>query len=234
MLIAHGPAGYLLTRFLSRTLFKDIVVPERKNRLYQRLMVAGVLGGIFPDFDFIYHLFIDSARTSHHSYLTHIPMFWLALLLIFAGYGGLRKNIPFMALSSTFCLGAILHLVLDTLTGVVYWFYPLSSKGLNIFKVADIHVWWVHNYTYHWTFLIEIGIIAAAMIIFMRVKETIADIVHLFRKQEKLRALSLRIGICAIGVAVIAVVGAMKFTLDNRAVEKIIKIKQYVARMLGS
>jgi|WetSurMetagenome_2_1015567.scaffolds.fasta_scaffold66492_3 inner membrane protein len=234
MLIAHAPAGYLLTRLLSRTLFKDFVIPDRKNKKYQWLMAAGILGAIVPDFDFIYHLFIDSARTPHHSYLTHMPVFWLGMLLILTSVGIIRKNRMFIVLSTTFCLCAVLHLALDTVTGVIYWFYPLSALGINLCKVADVNRWWVHNFTHHWTFLFEIAIVTTAMIMFLRVKETIADIIHLYRWNTTLGLLTMRIGICTLGIAVIALVGSMKSSIDNRAVEKVIKLKHYVVHMFDS
>jgi hypothetical protein len=231
MLIAHAPAGYLLTRVLSRTLFKDTVEPERQNRLYQLLMFAGILGGIFPDFDFIYHIFIDSDRTPHHSYLTHLPMFWLSLWLMLFALGQWLKDRRFFALTTTFCLCAMLHLVLDTLTGVIYWFAPFNRMGLNVFTVADVHVWWVRNYTDHWTFLIEIFIVGVAMILFLRVKETIGYLVELFRRNKKLRMLSLRLAVCALGVGAVLAVGSMKFSLDNRLVHKAKQLKEFIVRM---
>ena len=231
MLIAHAPAGYLLTRLLSRTLFKKIVDPQRSNRLYQLLMITGILGGILPDFDFIYHIFIDSARTSHHSYWTHLPIFWLAVWVVLFAIGQWRRNRRFIAVSTTLCASAMLHLIFDTLTGTIYWLYPFSRAGVNMFKVADVHIWWVHNYTCHWTFLIEIAIIATAMIVFLRVKETAADMVDLFRRHEKLRAISMRLGVCALGIGIVVLVGSMRFSIDNRIVHKVKQLKRYVVRM---
>jgi hypothetical protein len=231
MLIAHAPAGYLLTRFLSRTLFKDTVEPQRQNRGYQLLMFAGIIGGIFPDFDFIYHIFLDSDRTPHHHYITHLPVSWLALLALLIFVGKLIKNRHFVAVSTVFCLSGLLHLVLDTLTGEVYWFAPFFHKGLNVFSVADVHVWWVRNYTDHWTFLFEIFISLAAMIVFLRVKETGADIFRIFRTTPKLRALSLRLAVCVLGLAAIYVVGNYEFNLNGHIVHKAKQLKHYIVRM---
>lgn len=234
MLIAHAPAGYLLARLLSNSMSKDIVHSDGKTRRHYTLIAAGILGGIFPDFDLIYQFLFDPFVDSHHSYFTHLPVFWLAAWCILFAIGTGIKNRSFIALSTIFCLSAGLHLVLDTLTGVIYWFYPISSRGINVFKVADVHVWWVHNYMYHWTFLFEIGIVMVAMTVFLRVKESARVVVHLFRRQENLRALTLRLGVCVFGIAIIAIVGSMKFTIDNKAVAKIIKMKQYVTRMFDS
>jgi inner membrane protein len=234
MLIAHAPAGYLLARLFSRTMSKEIEHSDGKDRWRHTFIAAGILGGIFPDLDLIYQFFFDPFVDSHHSYVTHLPVFWLAAWCVLFCIGTGLRNRSFIALSTIFCLSAGLHLALDTLTGVIYWFYPISGKGLNLFKVADVHVWWVHNYMYHWTFLFEIGIVTVAMTVFLRVKESARVIVHLFRRQEKLRSLAIRLGVCVLGIAVIAIVGSLKFTIDNKAVAKIIKMKHYVARMFDS
>jgi hypothetical protein len=197
-------------------------------------MIVGVLGGIFPDFDFIYHIFVDSARTPHHSYLTHMPFFWISTWLVLTLFAWMRKSRFFYALSTLFCLNALLHLGLDTLTGVIYWFSPLSHKGINVFKVADIHLWWVQNFTYHWTFLFEVFIVATALIVFLRVKETFSDIFALFRQNRKLRAVSIRLSICALGIALVALIASMKFSIDNRAMDKVIKLKRSLLSSIRS
>jgi hypothetical protein len=129
-------------------------------------------------------------------------------------------------------MGGLLHLALDTLTGVIYWFYPLSAVGVNIFKVADVHRWWVENYTHHWTFLIEIALATAAMAVFLRIRETWSDIVNLFRQHKNLRALSLRLAVCACGIAAVATVGSLKFNIDNRAFAKAVNLKRAVVTMI--
>lgn len=234
MLLAHAPAGYLLGRVLSRSLFKGTASPGREGKFHRLLVIAAMLGGIFPDFDFIYHLTIDSSRTPHHSYFTHIPAFWLALWLMLFAVGRLRNNRPFSAIASTFCLGALLHLVLDTLTGTVYWFYPLSARGVTIFKVADSNLWWVEKFTHHWTFIIEIVIVGAAAAVFLRVKETALEIARLFRVHGKIRALAFRLGVCASGFAAVVLVGSMRFSLDNRLLAKAVSMKQQAVKMIES
>ena len=92
----------------------------------------------------------------------------------------------------------------------------------------------MHDYTNHWTFLIEIVIIVAAMIIFLRVKETIGLVVELFRRDDKLRLAVLRIGVCVLGAAVIVIVGSMRFSIDNRMLYKVKQLKQYIMRMTFS
>jgi inner membrane protein len=234
MLIAHAPAGYLVTRVLSRTVFKDIVRHERTDRFYQVLMAAGILGGIFPDIDLLFNMVFKTSVVSHHDYFTHIPMFWLCMWGIGAAIGKIRGDRRIHALVATFCVSAIIHLVLDTITGNIYWLYPLNRVSVNIFEVADVHLWWVKNYLYHWTFLIEIAIVLSAMAVFLRVKETVLYLARLFAANRNLRLISLRIGLCVVGLGVIAVVVSLKFSIDNRIVHKMMQIKHAVVRMVES
>jgi inner membrane protein len=230
MLIAHAPAGYLVSRFIIRTFFRKRVRNDRSDKKYIFLMLAGLVGAILPDLDFIYHIFVDSDKTPHHSYWTHMPVFWLAIWLMLVLVGRWKNRWFFTASTSVLCVNALIHLVLDTITGVIYWFYPLSEKGINIFKVSNTHIWWVHNFTGHWTFLIEIAIIAIALIIFMRVGETWNYIVHLYRESEKLRIVTVRLGVMALGVLAVVTVGSLKFSIDNRIIKKVFRLKQYVSQ----
>jgi inner membrane protein len=234
MLIAHAPAGYLVTRILSRTVFKDVVRHERADRFYQLLIAVGIVGGIFPDIDLLFNTIFKTIVASHHDYFTHIPAFWLCMWGIGAAIGKVRGDRRIGALATIFCVSAIIHLVLDTVTGTIYWLYPFSRVSVNIFEVTDVHIWWVKNYLYHWTFLIEIGIVLSAMAVFLRVRETVMYLAHLFATNRNLRLISLRLGICAFGLCVIAVVVSIKFSIDNRLVHKMMHIKHAVVRMVES
>lgn len=68
--IAHLPAGYLLAKTIfSRTLGARAV------------MAAALLGSITPDLDLLYFYTLDAQQRHHHSYWTHYPAVWLALML---------------------------------------------------------------------------------------------------------------------------------------------------------
>jgi hypothetical protein len=156
------------------------------------------------------------------------------MLGVGAAMGKIRGDARIGAVSSTFCLSAIGHLILDTVTGNIYWLYPFSFVSVNIFEVADVHVWWVNNFLYHWTFLIEIAIVLSAMAVFLRVKETVLYLVRLFAGSRKLRLISLRLGICILGLGAVAVVVSLKFSIDNRIVHKMMQIKHAVVRLVES
>lgn len=232
MIIAHAPAGYIVSRLIIRTFFKGRTGTGRTDKTYLLLMITGMAGAILPDFDFIYHIFVDSDKTPHHSYLTHMPVFWAGIWLSLLLIGKMRKKWFFTASTSLLCLNALVHLMLDTVTGVIYWLYPFSGKGINLFKVANTHIWWVSNFTAHWTFLIEIGIIVSALVIFMRFGETFRYIVHLYRGSEKLRVVTFRLGVMTLGIAAVVIVGAMRFSIDNRIIGKMFRIKRLVHQAL--
>jgi inner membrane protein len=234
MLLAHAPAGYLLTRFLTRTIFKNSIDPKRSDQFYQIIITAGVIGAILPDFDFIYNLFFDSNRTPHHHYITHLPIFWVTLMLLSTIVGMLLKIPKFTITAVTGGASALLHLACDTITGDIYWLYPLSDRGFNIFAVSDVHLWWVQNYLSHWTFLIEIGITFIAMVVFLRVKETVSDLMNLLRQSARLRAILVRFTVCITTVVLIILVGSIRFDIDRRIMKKMIAIKHRVLKTVPS
>jgi inner membrane protein len=231
MIIAHGPAGYLCARFLSRTCFAKLIKPQGFKPLYRIFMFAGILGGIFPDFDFIYHIFIDSDRTPHHKYLTHLPVFWLSLWVLCFFIAYLLKHRQFFAVATVFCFSAFVHLVLDTITGPIYWFAPFSHVGVNVFKVADAHFWWVSNYLEHWTILFELCIISIALFQFLRAQGALADIADFLQRHRRLKKMSLRLTVCALGMCLIMIVGSVTFDLNDRIIHKAKQLKHHIVRM---
>lgn len=232
MLIAHAPAGYLVTRIISWCCRKLNLCKFSEILNNPVVLIAGISGAILPDIDFIYHIFIDSDRTPHHSYWTHMPFFWLMIWGILFLIGRWRKQPLFIAAASMLCLNALFHLVLDTLTGVIYWLYPLSHHGFNIFKVPGTRIWWVHQFMNHWTFLIEIVIISAAMFIYIKPREAFRELKNVFTQHPRLQMLSFRTVVCLFGVASIILVGSMRFSIDNKLFAKALKFKQLVVQTL--
>ncbi len=71
MFIAHLPAGYLLAKTIR------LRTPGRKA-----VMTAALLGAIAPDLDLFYFYTLDGRQHHHHSYWTHYPSVWFALMLL--------------------------------------------------------------------------------------------------------------------------------------------------------
>src|SRR5438309_11966760 len=101
MFIAHIPAGYLLTRTLTR---------DRK------LLALGMAASVLPDADLLWFYFVDHRQHGHHSFATQLPfdclvatLFALALLP--------RHRFEVAIVSAN----VFLHLILDTVAGGIEW-----------------------------------------------------------------------------------------------------------------
>lgn len=156
MFIAHLPAGYITAKLL----FPRLTTPFAS---YQAFLFCSVVGAIFPDIDMFYFYLIDHKQHHHHSYVTHFPIVWGALLLLSCGWfywASKRKN---ALLAVIFCLSAFIHLFLDTIVGDIWWFAPFIDKSFALATVsARYQPWWL-NFLLHWSFGLEILIILWAV-----------------------------------------------------------------------
>jgi inner membrane protein len=59
----------------------------------------------------------------------------------------------------------LLHPVLDTLAGGIRWLWPLSRAELVMTHVPARHEPWVLDFALHWSFALELAILAAALFI---------------------------------------------------------------------
>jgi len=155
MLLAHLPAGYVLARRLAPRLGRE---PRRARRLAALCLVASVL----PDIDLFYFYLIDGRQTLHHDYWTHIPAFWLlATGTAVALFRIARAPVPWAAVAALLA-GVFLHLSLDTVTGGIAWLYPYRVERFVLVDVSPRFDWWVWNFVLHWSFALEIAILAWA------------------------------------------------------------------------
>jgi len=155
MFIAHLPAGYLMARRLVPRLARE---PRRARSLMVLCLVASVL----PDIDLVYFYLFDDRRTLHHDYWTHIPAFWLlATGAAVALFRIARAPVPWSAVAALLA-GLFLHLALDTVTGGIAWLYPYDIGRYVLVDVPARFDWWVWNFVLHWSFVLEIAILAWA------------------------------------------------------------------------
>lgn len=155
MLVAHLPAGYLLARRLVPRLARD----RRRRRWLMALCLAAA---VLPDIDLLYFHLVDGRQTLHHDYWTHIPAFWLlATAAVVALVRIARAGVPWAAVAALLS-GVFLHLVLDTVTGGIAWLYPYETSRVVLITVPTRFGWWVWNFVLHWSFLIELAILAWA------------------------------------------------------------------------
>lgn len=161
MIIGHLPAGFLCTKLLQKSL---------KHRIFKEKSVLfwGIIGSIAPDFDMFYFHLIDNRQHHHHTYWPHFPIVWITLFLIslilFYTAGKKRGTAAFMI----FSINGIVHLLLDSIVGDVWWFMPFINKSYALFTVpARFHPWWL-NFILHWSFGIELLIVTGAAALLIR------------------------------------------------------------------
>lgn len=151
MFFAHLPAGYLLSRQFT------------KNRPARKWLIGtGLFASILPDLDLFWFYFVDNRQIAHHAYLFHMPLFWVsvaAIAFLVARISACRAAVPFIWVA-LLCL--MLHMALDSIAAGIAWLMPFTSYEVNLVLVNARYDWWVWNFILHWTFLLEIAIIAAA------------------------------------------------------------------------
>lgn len=156
MFIAHLPAGYLLSRWL------------QKNLRTKKFLWAGLVASIFPDIDMLYFYFIDDRQTLHHHYWTHIPIVWLTLWLFLTLIGLLYKNRSVIIGAAIIFSNIILHFILDSIAGGIRWLYPFVDKDFFLVAVPAAHDFWIWNFVFHWTFILEITLLICAFALLRR------------------------------------------------------------------
>jgi len=149
MIVGHLPAGYLAARALEGTVTRDVVI-----------WWAMLAGAVVPDLDMLWFIFVDQGKVHHHTYLTHDPALWAAILLT-----GLAVSVRILV---GLGLGGLLHMALDSIAGAVRWgFGDVSWQG-PIVEVPASQSHWLLSFLLHWTFGVELLICCAAAVVFWR------------------------------------------------------------------
>ncbi|UQZ88073.1 hypothetical protein C4J81_02120 [Deltaproteobacteria bacterium Smac51] len=157
MLIAHLPAGYLLTKAFS---LKFSAGEGRK------LWLTGLIASVLPDIDLVFY-YLEGGIRIHRQYFTHWPLFWLALLaasIILSARFRKRESITYLIV---FFSGIMLHLVLDTVAGPVYWLAPFDWTPTRWVRVPRTESWWLMNLVRHRIFKAELVICGAALAVYL-------------------------------------------------------------------
>jgi len=136
--------------------------PDRKA------LWIGLLASIAPDLDLLYFFFVDKQQHLHHGYWTHFPFFWLGILTAaLLAYPLLKRFRIFSLFLFCFLPNILLHLLLDSVVGDIRWLAPFSSQSFSLFEVPALHDYWVYNFVFHWTFLLEVSIVVAAILVLL-------------------------------------------------------------------
>ena len=160
MFVAHLPAGYLAATAALRR-----AAPE--PRLRRRLLGVALAASVAPDLDLAY-FYASGRQEHHHALFPHWPSVWIALTLVGLAVAAARKSRP-LALASLFAGGGgLLHLVLDSIAGSVRWGAPWSAAETTLVVVPPHTGWWISSMVLHWTFAVELAIVAAAALVWWR------------------------------------------------------------------
>ncbi|MBF0186364.1 MAG: metal-dependent hydrolase [Magnetococcales bacterium] len=150
MIIGHLPISYL-------------AAVAMHSRTQGRFPVwVGCVAGVVPDVDMIWFYLVDSS-THHHQLVTHWPVSWVgvAMLLMI-----LFQRYTFVVVAA---LGFVfLHLLLDTIAGAIPWLAPFDMTPSTWVVVPARYSWWVANFIFHWTFLLELVLTISAVTIWIR------------------------------------------------------------------
>lgn len=158
MFIAHLPSGYILSQYILKQ-FKSVATTPL-------VLIVGAIGAIAPDFDMAYFYLIDHQQTHHHKYISHWPILWFSLVFAFSLGFCFAKQSKLVFLALVFSLGGVLHIVLDSFVGDIWWFAPFIDKPYALFSVpARFQPWWL-NFIIHWSFIMELIICAWAWLIY--------------------------------------------------------------------
>lgn len=163
MLIAHLPAGYLLTKFIQKT---------TGTKKYMRL---GLIASVFPDIDMLYFHFVSNNK-SHHEFITHMPIFWFFVMFFSVGLVSTfikneKKYNRVLLAFFIFFANIFLHLLLDSFAAPIRWIYPFYNYNFELIHVPNKYGWWVWNFVLHWSFLAEIAIVIASLCVFFKVNQ---------------------------------------------------------------
>ena len=146
MLTAHLPSGYLLARVMPRS------IPA--------LMPAALIGAVLPDLDMIWFHLVDQGAVHHHRYWVHIPFFWAVVALFVLPVATRLRRFP---TALVFFAAIFLHLMLDSIGGGILWGAPVSGHLFSLVEVPATRSHWILSFIFHWTFVAELMIWAAAI-----------------------------------------------------------------------
>lgn len=80
----------------------------------------------------------------------------------------LSKAKRFAALWFIFGLSTVVHLMLDTIVGEIWWLAPFVDKPYSLFHVPTrFKPWWL-SFILHWSMLLEIAVIVGAVVCWRR------------------------------------------------------------------
>ena len=173
MLIGHLPAAILASRaYVQRN-------GSGMHQSQKRLLVwAGILAGVMPDLDLLYYYFVDNCQNNHHSYWTHFPVFWTLFLAPFLLLIRKNRETFLWHLVAVVYMNCMIHMGLDTVVGKIQWALPFTDTYYAFFEVVHRYRWWVWDFVFHWTFILEIAIWYLCLWTFLDTRNSLASLIR--------------------------------------------------------
>ncbi len=158
MFIAHMPAGYLL----------GAAIAQRWPAVqFRAAWLALLLGSIAPDIDLLYFYGLSDRSINHHAYPTHVPIVCL-IVSVTVALCLWRAPQRWRIVWTLFCTGWLLHLVLDTVAGRIWWLWPWVTTPFVLIEVPRrFELWWL-NFLTHPSVLLELAITGCAAVLWRR------------------------------------------------------------------
>lgn len=161
MFIGHIPAGFLISTYLNRRL----AAPNSNTRIF---ILAGIVGAVAPDLDLLYFYLVDHGRHHHHTYFTHLPIFWAALIIAAGVWRTTRSDSCGPGLGLIFAINGFGHVVLDSIIGDVWWLAPWIDQPYSLFTIhRRLDPWWL-NFLLHESFALEIALVLGAIFVWRK------------------------------------------------------------------
>ena len=154
MFIGHLPGGYLATAGI-------LSLRRDSPKMRRALLVAGLVASVLPDLDLIYFYIFDARHHLHHTYWPHRPAFWLVFFVLAAPAAACFPRFRGFYLVAS--ANIFVHLGLDSIAAEVFWLYPFSPDAFGLVTVPSVYGWWVLNFLFHWSFTLELVLVATAI-----------------------------------------------------------------------
>lgn len=162
MFIAHLPSGYIFAKHLYNKFQPTLI---SKKTFFTTILA----GAVFPDLDLFYFYLLDERSVHHHKYFFHWPLLWLLLGIIsFIIFRLSRQKNKWALMGSLFCSAIMIHVVLDTFVGEIWWLMPFVDQSYAVFHVPAVQSHWVLNFVLHWSFVVELCICSYALWLFIK------------------------------------------------------------------
>ena len=127
-------------------------------------MTAALVGSVLPDLDLLYFYGVDSS-VHHHAFPTHWPLLWLTGILASSLLIAITDKRRWGQIGLAVSTAALLHCVLDSIAGSVRWLAPFSDHETTLVTVPATHDSWILSFVTHWTFGVELALVAAALLV---------------------------------------------------------------------